>query len=168
MRVLRVRPEGPADAAAIRAVHRAAFGGGEPAEAALIDALRADAGWLPGLSLVAVGEGEVVGHVVATRARLGDVPALGVGPLGVLPAVQGRGVGSALMYALLGAAQARGETVVGLLGEPAYYERFGFVAATGVGIAAPDPAWGRHFQVLVLAGRPTGTFRYAAPFDEVG
>jgi hypothetical protein len=33
---------------------------------------------------------------------------------------------------------------------------------------APDPAWGRHFQVLVLAGQPTGTFRYAAPFDEVG
>jgi putative acetyltransferase len=168
MRVLRVRPEGPADAAAIRAVHRAAFGGGEPAEAALVDALRADAGWLPGLSLVAVGDGEVVGHVVATRARLGDVPALGVGPLGVLPAVQGRGVGSALMYSLLAAAQVLHETVVGLLGEPSYYGRFGFVAATGVGIAAPDPAWGRHFQVLVLAGRPTGTFRYAAPFDEVG
>jgi putative acetyltransferase len=87
MRVLRVRPEGPADAAAIRAVHRAAFGGGEPAEAVLVDALRADAGWLPGLSLVAVGDGYVVGHVVATRARLDDLPALGVGPLGVLPAV---------------------------------------------------------------------------------
>ncbi len=79
MRVLRVRPEGPADAAAIRTMHRAAFGGGEPAEAALVDALRADAGWLPGLSLVAVGDGNVVGHVVATRARLDDVPALGVG-----------------------------------------------------------------------------------------
>ena len=68
----------------------------------------------------------------------------------------------------MGAAQARDETVVGLLGEPSYYRRFGFVEATGVGIAAPDPAWERHFQVLVLAGRPTGTFRYAAPFDEVG
>ena len=41
-----------------------------------------------------------------------------------------------MMYALLGAAQARDETVVGLLGEPSYYGRFGFVAATGVGIAA--------------------------------
>jgi len=164
---VRVRPEGPADADAIRAVHRAAFGGGEPAEAALVDALRADAGWLPGLSLVAVGDGEVVGHVVATRARLGDVPALGVGPLGVIPARQGRGVGTALMHALLGAAQARDETVLGLLGEPSYYGRFGFVAATGVGITAPDPAWGCHFQVLVPAGLPAGTFRYAAPFDEV-
>ena len=72
------------------------------------------------------------------------------------------------MYALLGAAQARDETLVGLLGEPAYYGRFGFVAAAEYGIAAPDPAWGRHFQALALAGRPpTGGFRYAAPFDEL-
>ena len=66
---------------AIRAVHRAAFGGGEPAEAGLVDALRADAGWLPGLSLVAVGDGEV-GHAGASAPRrrlrwLGAVPARG-------------------------------------------------------------------------------------------
>jgi putative acetyltransferase len=72
------------------------------------------------------------------------------------------------MYSLLAAAQVRDETVVGLLGAPSYYGRFGFVAATGCGIAAPDPAWGRHFQVLVLAGRPAGTFRYAAPFEALG
>ncbi len=75
MSVLRVRPEGPADADAIRAVHRAAFGGGEPAEAALVDALRADAGWLPGFSLVAVGDGEA-----GPRRRLhADVCAAGCG-----------------------------------------------------------------------------------------
>ena len=118
MTVLTVRREGPGDVEPIRDVHRAAFGGGEPVEAGLVDALRADAGWLPHLSLVAVRDGELVGHVVATRARVGDVPALGVGPLGVVPAAQGRGVGRALMYALLGAAQARDETIVGLLGEP--------------------------------------------------
>jgi putative acetyltransferase len=87
----------------------------------------------------------------------------------VCPGTQGRGIGSALMYAVLGAAQAGDETLVGLLGEPAYYGRFGFVAATDLGIAAPDPAWGRYFQVLALAGPPpTGTFRYATPFDELG
>jgi putative acetyltransferase len=166
--VLTVRREAPGDVGSIRDVHRAAFGGGEPVEAGLIDALRADAGWLPHLSLVAVRDGEVVGHVVATRARVGDVPALGVGPLGVLPAAQGRGVGCALMYALLGAAQARDETIVGLLGEPAYYGRFGFVTATDVGITPPDPGWGRYFQVLVAGDRSsTGTFRYAAPFDDL-
>lgn len=168
MTVLTVRREGPGDVGSIRDVHRAAFGGGEPVEAGLVDALRADAGWLPHLSLVAVRDGELVGHVVATRARVGDVPALGVGPLGVVPAAQGRGVGRALMYALLGAAQARDETIVGLLGEPAYYGRFGFVAATDVGITPPDPGWGRYFQVLVAGGpSSTGPFRYAAPFDDL-
>jgi putative acetyltransferase len=166
--VLTVRREGPDDVGSIRDVHRAAFGGGEPVEAGLVDALRADAAWLPHLSLVAVRDGELVGHVVATRARVGDVPALGVGPLGVLPTAQGRGVGRALMYALLGAAQALDETIVGLLGEPAYYGRFGFVAATDVGISPPDPGWGHYFQVLVAGGRSsTGTFRYAAPFDDL-
>jgi putative acetyltransferase len=166
--VLTVRREGPGDMGPIRDVHRTAFGGGEPVEAGLVDALRADAAWLPHLSLVAARNGETVGHVVATRARVGDVPALGVGPLGVLPTAQGRGVGRALMYALLGAAQARDETIVGLLGEPAYYGRFGFVTATDVGITPPDPGWGRYFQVLVTGGRPsTGTFRYAPPFDEL-
>jgi putative acetyltransferase len=166
--VLTVRREAPGDVESIRDVHRAAFGGGEPVEAGLVDALRADAGWLPHLSLVAMRDGELVGHVVATRARVGDGPALGVGPLGVVPAAQGRGVGRALMYALLGAAQARDETIVGLLGEPGYYGRFGFVAATDVGITPPDPGWGRYFQVLVAGGRSaTGPFRYAAPFDDL-
>ena len=72
------------------------------------------------------------------------------------------------MYALLGAAQARDETLVGLLGEPAYYGRFGFVAAAEFGIMPPDPAWGAYFQVLVPVGRPpAGGFRYAAPFAEL-
>ena len=62
------------------------------------------------------------------------------------------------MYALLGAAQARDETLVGLLGEPAYYGRFGFVAAAELGVAAPDPAWGPYFQVLP-AHRPSASWR---------
>jgi len=166
--VLAVRRERAGDTDAIREVHRAAFDGADPVEARLVDALRADPGWLPHLSLVAVLDGEVRGHVVATRAWVGDVAALGVGPIGVLPAVQGRGVGSALMYALLGAAQARDETLVGLLGEPAYYGRFGFVAAAELGVAPPDPAWGPYFQVLPLTGRaPAGGFQYAAPFDQI-
>jgi putative acetyltransferase len=149
-------------------VHRAAFGDSDAVEARLVDALRADPGWLPHLSLVALRDGELVGHVVATRAWVGAVAALGVGPLGVLPGEQRRGVGSALMYALLGAAQARDETLVGLLGEPAYYARFGFVTATESGVGAPDPAWGRHFQVLALTEHPpAGGFRYAAPFAEL-
>ena len=167
---LQIRREGPGDVASVRAVHRAAFArqGADPIEVALVDALRADAGWLPHFSLVAAVEGELVGHVVATRATVDGLPALGVGPLGVLPAFQGRGVGTALMYALVGAALARDETLVGLLGEPEFYGRFGFVAATELGIRATNPAWGRYFQVLALAGPPRpGTFRYAEPIESL-
>ncbi len=171
--VLVVRREADGDGEQVRAVHRAAFAGAEgaaePVEVGLVDALRADPGWLPHLSLVAVVGGEVVGHVVASRATVDGAPALGVGPLGVLPAHQGRGVGAALVYALLGAAQARDETLVGLLGAPGYYRRFGFVAAADLGVRAPDPAWGSFFQALALARpAPAGAFRYAAPFAELG
>lgn len=169
MKTLVVRRERSGDVAAIAAVHRAAFGSGDPVEVGLVAALRADPAWLAHLSLVAVADGRLVGHVVATRATVDGAPALGVGPLGVVPAAQGRGIGTALMYALLGAAQARDETLVGLLGEPGFYARFGFVPAAELGVTSPDPAWGRHFQALRLGdAAPRGTFAYAAPFAELG
>ena len=151
----------------MREVHRAAFAvesNDPPVETALLDRLRADPAWLPRLSLVAVVDGEVAGHVVATRAKIepSGLPVLGLEPLGVLPRRQRRGVGTALVHALLGAAEARDETLVGVLGEPAYYGRFGFVAATEAGVTPPDPAWGPYFQVRSLVGPiPTGRFRYA-------
>lgn len=172
-----IRREVTGDGPAVRAVHLAAFatpGPGQAVEAALVDRLRAGPWWLPPLSLVAVAgdDGAVLGHVVATRAVLepSGTPVLGLGPLGVAPAAQGRGVGSALMHAVLGAAQALDETLVGLLGDPAYYRRFGFGSAAGYGVRAPDPAWGAAFQVRVLAAGPVpdGTFRYASPFDGLG
>lgn len=164
------------DAAAIRAVHAAAFHtpdtpGAVPVEATLVDDLRTDAGWLPRLSLVAVVDREVVGHVVCTRgwvATPGGVrAALGLGPLGVVPERQGEGVGSALVHAVLGAADALDEPLVALLGAPGYYRRFGFVPARTLGVEAPDPAWGDHFQARPLAAYDpalVGGFRYAAPF----
>lgn len=140
--------------------------GGDPGEVALVEQLRADPSWIPELSLVAVIDDHIVGHVVGSRARVGDdSPAIGLGPLSVAPEHQHSGIGSALMAAVLNAAQARGETVVGLLGEPAYYRRFGFVPATSLGIGAPDAEWGDYFQARRLtSGQATGTFHYAAPF----
>jgi len=168
-------PGAAGDAAAIRAVHTAAFRPpGEsavPVEAPLVDDLRAGAEWLPRLSLVAEVGGEIVGHVVCSRGWIataaGDRPVLGLGPLGVVPAHQGAGVGSAMMHAVLGAADALDEPLVALLGAPAYYGRFGFEPARHHGVEAPDANWGDHFQVLPLAAYDpalTGPFRYAAPF----
>ena len=169
-----IRRETPNDAPAIAAVTTAAFAQGpeapEPVETSLLARLRTDEGWLPALSLVAVDEGAVIGHVVCTRGYVGGTPALGLGPIGVRPDHQRRGVGHALMHAVLGAADATDEPLVALLGDPAFYGRFGFVTASELEIAAPDPAWGRHFQARALSACPpglTGTFRYAAPFAEI-
>ena len=166
-----VRRERPADHGAVHAVHSAAFrqpgSDGEVVEARLTDELREDAGFLPHLSMVAVDDGGVIGHVIATRGWLEPlgIPVLGLGPLGVHPDHQRRGVGTALVHALLAVAEAADERLVALLGSPDYYRRFGFVPAVERGITAPDPAWGEHFQVRHLTGPPVeGAFRYADPF----
>ncbi|MFB9682928.1 GNAT family N-acetyltransferase [Amycolatopsis plumensis] len=170
-----IRRETPADRAAIHALHSEAFrreAGVTPVEAPLVDELRADGDLLAPLSLVAVRDGVVVGHVCCSRARLGGDPAaaVGLGPLGVLPAHQASGVGSALMHAVLGAADALGHGLVVLLGNPAYYTRFGFGTASDLAITAPDPQWGRHFQARTLAAyEPTqaGAFEYAPAFSRI-
>jgi putative acetyltransferase len=164
-----IRREDPHDIDGIRDVHRRAFAAdGEPMEVRLVDALREADAWIPALSWVAELDGAVVGHVVCARGHVDDTPAVGLGPLGVLPELQRAGVGSALVYASIGAADALGEPLIALLGAPEYYGRFGFTAATQHGIEPPEASWGEHFQVRTLtAWRPslTGTFRYATPFS---
>ncbi len=178
---MHVRREKPADHDAVRALHRAAFSRRagdrqqDVVEARLTDELRADIGFLPHLSLVAVRGPDdehavVVGHVLGTRGWLEPlgIPALGIGPLGVLPTEQGRGIGTALVHSLLAVAEAVEERVAALLGAPAYYRRFDFRPAAELGITAPDPSWGAHFQARHLTGPPVqGAFRYAAPFDRL-
>jgi putative acetyltransferase len=169
-----IRREAAGDAAAVARVHAAAFATADgppvPVEVALVEQLRSSPHWLPHLSLVACSGEKVVGHVVCTRAEVGPegAPALGLGPIGVRPDHQDQGVGSALMHAVLGAADACDESLVALLGEPAYYRRFGFVPAADLGIDAPDDSWGAYFQARPLSRYSDdlrGAFRYAAPFQ---
>ncbi len=170
-----IRREVARDTAVIHAITAAAFArpgqpdGQDPTEARLVDELRAGPAWLPRLSLVAVtADDEVIGHVLCTRGHVGTVPGLALGPLAIRPDRQRHGVGSALMHAILGAADALGEPLVALLGDPAYYRRFGFRPAAGYQITPPRLAWHPHFQVRVLtAYQPSmrGTFTYPEPFD---
>jgi putative acetyltransferase len=170
-----VRRERAEDVELIHQVHVAAFSTMTPAgvtaaEAGLVDALRVSDDWLPPLSLVATLDEIVVGDVVCSRAWIGEHPVVGLGPIGVLPALQGRAIGHALMHAVVAAADALEVPIVGLLGSPGFYARFGFRPSHELAIDAPDPAWGDHFQVRPLSADATdlaGSFRYAAAFDEL-
>jgi putative acetyltransferase len=156
-------------AAVVAEAFRRAGSGQTPPEVGLVAALRAGGDWIPGQSLVAIEEGVVVGHCLCTRASVEEDPVLALGPLAVMPDRQGKGIGSALMDEAMGIAADTGEPLIGLLGDPGYYRRFGFVPADDVGIEAPDPGWGHHFQVLTLPAYrgEAGRFAYPEPFAQV-
>lgn len=164
-----IRRETPNDHAAVHAVHNAAFAtedGSTASEATLVDDLRAAGDVIPALSLVAERDGVVVGHVLGSRAQLNGAASVGLAPLGVLPRLQGTGIGSALMHAVLAATDALDFPEAVLLGDTGYYRRFGFRPAEPLGIKAPDPTWADHFQVRTLQAwnDQSGNFQYAPAF----
>jgi putative acetyltransferase len=173
--IVLVRRETAVDVEAARAIEWAAFdqpglAPDPPVEVTLLDALRASDAWIPPLSLVAERDGELVGHVVCTRAHVGERPVVALGPIGVLPACQGAGIGGVLVHSVVAAADASGEPLVALLGSTDYYPRFGFRPAHQLGIEAPDPSWGDHFQARPLTGYANdlvGAFEYAPPFQDL-
>ena len=169
-----IRPERPGDEAAIRAVEIAAFG--RRAEADLVDRLRERGRHV--LSLVALDEDRIVGHVLATRVEIepradAETPparlVLGIGPVAVAPDRQRSGIGTKSTRAALAEARSRGAVAVVVLGHPAYYPRFGFVPARRFGLVCDYDAEGGAFfaQELVpggLAGA-AGRVRYDPEFD---
>jgi len=166
-----IRREEPGDAGAVRVVNERAFDG--PAEANIVDRLRSacpDA-----LSLVAVVEGQVVGHILFSPATVagagGEVRGMGLAPMAVLPGHQRRGIGSELVRAGLEMLRAAGCRFVIVLGHADYYPRFGFERASLHGVLSqwegvPDDA----FMILLLdeslRGGLSGTARYRSEFDE--
>ncbi|MCF2532510.1 GNAT family N-acetyltransferase [Yinghuangia soli] len=160
-----VRPKTDADRAAVHAVNAAAFE--TPAEAELVDALRTDEGWIPGLSYVATTpDGTVAGYVLLTRCHIGETPALCLAPVAVLPEYQKSGAGAAVIDAVLARAREMGESAITVLGHPDYYPRFGFQRASSFGIHAPVEVPDEAMMAMSLDGAPlpSGTIRYAAAF----
>ena len=168
-----IRLEAPGDEPGVRGVNLAAFTG--PEEADIVDRIRreAPAGWL---SLVAIdAPGAIVGHLLLSPCQVtGDDGAvvgavLAIGPVAVLPAVQFRGVGSALMASAMRLAVARAVPALVLLGHPTYYPRFGFESARGIGLQPPDQRWpdaawlARRLPAWTDAIR--GTVRYPEAFE---
>jgi len=121
-----------------RAIHAAAFG--SPVEADLTEALLADPGAQPCLSLLALGEqGQPLGHILFSRATLAGQEAALLAPLAVYPDHQRQGVGLTLINAGLDRLRDRGVALLCTFGDPAYYSRAGFGPATALGIAPPQP-----------------------------
>jgi putative acetyltransferase len=148
-----IRPERAADHDAIRQVNDEAFG--STVEARLVDAIRESDRFVPELSLVAVSEGQTHGHVISSYVDVdpGARRVLQVGPLAVLASHQRRGIGSALVKETIRIADARGEPLLLIEGNPKYYERFGFTRADAVGIEPPPEVRGpQYFMIRPLAG----------------
>ena len=169
-----IRTETPQDINAIYAIEAAAFEGDAHAE--LVDLLRADGELI--LSQVADLHGETVGHAAYSLVTVtaGDsaqfYPALG--PIGVLPRCQGRGIGSALVRAGLRAMRDLGYGLLFLVGSPRYYPRFGFQPAQPLGFTS-DYVEGatrhEHFMVAVLdegaLGGVHGHVRFHDAFHQI-
>jgi putative acetyltransferase len=115
-----------------------------------VEALRATA--RPFVSLVAEAEGCVAGHIAFSPVTVDgmDHGALGLAPMAVAPAHQRRGIGGALMRAGLAACRAAGAPFVVVLGDPAYYGRFGFVPAAHHGLRCEYDVPAGAFQVQAL------------------
>ena len=165
----RIREETPADADAIGRVVAAAFLDAPHAgrtEHFIVAALRASGALA--VSLVAEHGGGIVGHAAVSPVSISDGTRgwYGLGPVAVLPAVQRRRIGQRLVEAALhrlGRCDAAGCVV---LGDPAYYRRFGFAPATGLvlpGFSAP------YFQALAFgADVPAGVVDYDPAFGADG
>jgi putative acetyltransferase len=179
---LRIRPETVSDWDPIDRLQLAAFD--DPQIPPLIAAIRASRNYLPELALVAelaapeaTEAPAIVGHIMVSSLDLatsrGDrVPVLVLSPLGVEPALQGRGIGIALTRAALAIADVRPEPLMVVQGHPDYYPRFGFVRGRTIGILPPehlgdiDRAWmARHAPNLLATVR--GRVEYPAYFVDL-
>jgi putative acetyltransferase len=169
-RALLVRPEQAGDSPAIRAVHVAAFP--TDAESRLVEALRASGSAV--VSLIAELEGEPIGHVLFSPVSIELEPGwagargLGLAPLAVLPKHQRRGIGAELVRAGIAACGRAGVQFIVVLGNPDYYQRFGFRRARLAGLGNEYGA-DAEFMVLELQrgalDGARGTVKYGREFS---
>ena len=160
-----IRPEAPGDEEAIRSLTAAAFDGqshSDGSEPRIVRRLREDGDLT--LSLVAEDTEQIVGHIAFSPVTIADGSRgwYGIGPVSVLPDLQGKGIGGALIRRGVEDMRLRDAQGIVLLGDPGYYARFGFKPEPALKYS-PAPA--EYFQALLLAGdMPSGEVRYAPAF----
>jgi putative acetyltransferase len=171
--MLEIRQQLPQDDLAVHQVNALAFECEE--EAHLVEAIRASPDAIPELSLVAVINGKIVGHILFSPIVIdtvaGPLPAISLAPLAVLPGYQHRGIGSALVRWGLEACRQLGHRIVIVLGHPKYYPRFGFSTELAKDLGCPYGEVGEAWMALELQpGALTdvrGVVRYPPAFDGV-
>jgi predicted N-acetyltransferase YhbS len=175
--MMEIREAEQAKVEAVVSIVRAAFPD-ELVVAQLVRDLLADNSAQPLLSLLASVDNRAVGHVLFTAARLdtsADMRCAILAPLSVIPAMQGRGIGTELAKRGLEMLASAGTDLVFVLGHPGYYPRFGFTPAGREGFLAPYPIEAKNgdaWMVLQLGERDTsgvtGTVRCAEALDKAG
>lgn len=168
-----IRQEQPADYPAIDEVNTSAFG--QPNEARLVRRIREAEGFDPRLSLVALDDEQILGHIHFSPIRIEDQgkthAALALAPMAVRPEVQRQGIGSRLVTAGLAACRDAGYDIVVVLGHAEYYPRFGFAPASRHGIKPPFPVPDEAFLIQALTPGALdgvrGTVHYPPAFDDV-
>lgn len=173
VRPILIRPEQIDDYERIAEVNRLAFG--RDNEARLVERLRDAPEYHPGLSLVAVDENRIVGHIlfslIAIDAEKGWIPALALAPLSVIPERQCQGIGAALIEQGILACHKLGHRIIIVLGHAEYYPHFGFQPASRFGIRCPFPVPDEVFMVLGLSPgvlkAVQGTVVYPKTFNDM-
>ena len=162
---MRIRPEQSGDEAAIHDLTQTAFATmpfSDGTEGPVIDALRRDGDLT--LSLVAVEGDRIVGHIAFSPVTIDGNHGgwFGLGPISVLPEMQRRGIGKALIAAGLDFLRQHGAAGCALIGDPTYYSRVGFVSNGALQYSNLDR---KFVQFIVLDGpEPRGSLKFAPGF----
>lgn len=163
--MMHIRDERPDDAEAVAHVNRLAFG--REAEGRIVHALREHGA--AALSLVAVDEGAVVGHIMFSPAEMAAAAGVALAPMAVLPASQRRGIGSGLVRQGIDRLRQRGCPFIVVIGHPGFYRRFGFEPAGACGLTCEWSVPADAFMVLILdpevRGRLRGRVRFRPEFS---
>ena len=116
----------------------------------LVDALRKSNSFIPELSLVAIEDGKIVGHILFTKIKIGKSKELALAPLAVLPEYQKQGIGSKLIEEGHKVAKNLGYHYSIVLGSENYYPKFGYIPASNYGIKAPFDVEDKNFMAIKL------------------
>lgn len=165
-----IRKEEPKDYEIIYSVVKAAFDSAEHSdgnEQDLVNALRKGDAFIPDLSLVAEIDGKIIGHIMFTRAKVGEDTVLVLAPLSVLPEYQRRGIGVSLIKEGHKIADELGYAYSIVLGSQRYYPQTGYLPADQFGIKPSFDVPNENFMACKIkeaASDIQGIIKYAKEF----